>query len=93
MTSVFMERCSKGQALACSPRAQYAAAIEKTPDVARQAPQQLAPMPGLQADFETQNKPCGCYPPDTNGDIGATQYAQTVNVTRTCPRCALSSWS
>src|SRR6476659_7949227 len=70
-----------GQEAPENPMKQYAPGIEKTPDVARQAPQQLAPMPGLQADFETQNNTCGCYPPDTNGDIGTTQYVQTVNLT------------
>jgi hypothetical protein len=70
-----------GQEAPDNPMKQYGPGTKKTPDAARQAPQQLAPMPGLQADFETQNNTCGCYPPDTNGDIGTTQYVQTVNLT------------
>jgi hypothetical protein len=53
----------------------------KSKDAAVQAPSSLAPMPGLQADFESMHQTCGCYPPDTNGDVSATQYAQTVNLT------------
>src|SRR5205823_10854898 len=53
----------------------------KSKDGARQSVGSLAPMPGLQADFEAMNQTCGCYPPDTNGDVGTTQYAQIVNLT------------
>ena len=64
-----------------NPMKQYAPDKEKTPDAARQAPQQLAPMPALQQNFDTQINTCGCYPPDTNGDVGTSQYVQTVNLT------------
>jgi hypothetical protein len=50
-------------------------------DTAVQSPQQLSPMPALQQSFDTQINTCGCYPPDTNGDVGTTQYVQTVNLT------------
>ena len=29
--------------------------------------------------FEGINNLCGCYPPDTNGDVGGTQYMEWVN--------------
>ena len=36
------------------------------------------PAPSL--TFEGVNNMCGCYPPDTNGDVGGTQYMQWVNL-------------
>ena len=30
--------------------------------------------------FDGINNLCGCYPPDTNGDVGGTQYMQWVNL-------------
>ena len=35
------------------------------------------PPPSL--SFEGINNLCGCYPPDTNGDVGGTQYMEWVN--------------
>src|SRR5262249_51677786 len=64
-----------------NPMKQYAPDKEKTPDAARQGPQQLTPMPALQQNFDTQINTCSCYPPDTNGDVGTSQYVQTVNLT------------
>ncbi len=36
-------------------------------------------MPGPIANFEGISNLCGCYPPDTNGDIGPAQYMEWVN--------------
>ena len=63
-----------------NPMKQYVGGGKST-DAALQAPSKLGPMPGLQADFESMAMTCGCYPPDTNGDVSQTQYAQTVNLT------------
>src|SRR5438128_3069669 len=41
-----------------------------------------AAMPGTQANFDGIPFPgvaCNCAPPDTNGEVGATQYVQIVN--------------
>jgi N-acetylneuraminic acid mutarotase len=39
-------------------------------------------MPSTQLNFDGTDQPdssCGCAPPDTNGEVGATQYVQIVN--------------
>ncbi len=37
-------------------------------------------MPGPIQNFDGVNNLCGCYPPDTNGDVGPNHYMQWVNV-------------
>src|SRR5919198_3685091 len=52
-------------------------------DTARQTKQFAPDMPGTTLTFEGIPFPgvnCNCAPPDTNGEVGATQYVQLVNV-------------
>jgi hypothetical protein len=48
------------------------------PVVQRSAPRDQ--MPGPIQNFEGVDNLCGCYPPDTEGDVGPNHYMQWVNV-------------
>src|SRR5512133_382398 len=51
-------------------------------DAARQSTQFAPKMPGTTLNFDGIPFPgvaCNCAPPDTNGEVGATQYLQIVN--------------
>ena len=48
------------------------------PVVQRSAPKGQMPPP-IQ-NFEGINNLCGCYPPDTEGDVGPNHYMQWVNI-------------
>jgi hypothetical protein len=51
-------------------------------DRARQAGEFAANMPATTLSFNGIGSPgvsCNCYPPDTNGEVGATQYVEMVN--------------
>src|SRR5581483_6099038 len=50
-------------------------------DTALQSHGPLSAMPALQADFDGMTQTCSCLPPDTNGDVGTTQYVELVNLT------------
>jgi uncharacterized repeat protein (TIGR01451 family) len=53
-----------------------------TPDAAVQSSAFPASMPATDLNFEGIDFPgvnCNCAPPDTNGEVGATQYVQIVN--------------
>ena len=43
------------------------------------SPTPAAPMPGTILNFDGQPNGCGCAPPDTDGEVGATQYVQMTN--------------
>ncbi len=43
------------------------------------SPSPAAPMPGTILNFDGQPNGCGCAPPDTDGEVGATQYVQMTN--------------
>ncbi len=47
-------------------------ALQTTPGKTQTPPPSLT--------FDGINNMCGCYPPDTNGDVGGTQYMQWVNL-------------
>jgi uncharacterized repeat protein (TIGR01451 family) len=52
------------------------------PDTARQTSSPKAPMPLPTLNFDgiaIPNNSCNCAPPDTNGEVGLTQYVQMVN--------------
>src|SRR5438093_1392115 len=51
---------------------------ERDPVIQSSAPSLNIPSPDL--TFEGVNNHCNCSPPDTNGDIGPSNYVQTVNV-------------
>ena len=36
-------------------------------------------MPGPLLTFEGHNNTCGCFPPDSNGDVGPNHYVEAVN--------------
>jgi uncharacterized repeat protein (TIGR01451 family) len=65
-----------------SPNPKTGRAHDNAPDGARQA-QAFAPkMQGTMLNFEGTPFPgvnCFCAPPDTNGEVGSTQYVQIVN--------------
>ena len=48
-------------------------------DGALQTTQGKSQTPAPDLSFEGVNNLCGCYPPDTNGDVGANHYMQWVN--------------
>jgi hypothetical protein len=53
-----------------------------SPDAARQTRHFPSSMPGTGLNFDGIPFPgvaCNCAPPDTNGEVGATQYVQIVN--------------
>ncbi len=64
-----------------NPMKQYQPGAPRSRDGAVQSPGQLAPMPALGVSFDGMKQTCGCLPPDTNGDVGTTQYVQIVNLT------------
>src|SRR5437868_3545154 len=52
------------------------------PDAARQTETFASNMPASILNFDGVGYPgvsCNCFPPDTNGEVGDTQYAQIVN--------------
>ena len=49
------------------------------PDGALQSAQGKDHTPAPTTTFEGVNNLCSCYPPDTNGDVGANHYMQYVN--------------
>jgi hypothetical protein len=52
------------------------------PDAARQTKRFRNQMPSPSLNFDgigAPNSSCGCAPPDTNGEVGSTQYVQVVN--------------
>jgi len=63
-----------------NPMRQYVPGAPRSHDHVVQTQQPLSPMPALQANFEGMKQTCGCLPPDTNGDVGTTQYVQIVNL-------------
>ena len=48
-------------------------------DGALQTTQGKSQTPAPDLSFEGVTNLCGCYPPDTNGDVGGTQYMEWVN--------------
>jgi len=64
-----------------NPMRQYVPGAPRSHDHAVQTHGPLASMPALNVSFEGMKQTCGCLPPDTNGDVGTTQYVQIVNLT------------
>ncbi len=60
-----------------SPKAQGPLA-QRDPVIQSSAPSLTIPGPTL--TFDGVNNNCSCTPPDTNGDVGPSNYVQTVNV-------------
>ena len=69
------ERAQRGR-----PAAQGAAESLPKRDGALQTTPGQTETPPPSLTFEGVNNMCGCYPPDTNGDVGGTQYMQWVNL-------------
>src|SRR3954468_14839889 len=73
---------TEGYEMEASPNPRAVTLHQDAPDTARQT-QQFAPSmpaPGLNFDgIPFPGVSCNCAPPDTNGEVGATQYVQMVN--------------
>src|SRR5215208_4183685 len=71
-----------GREMEASPNPRPVSEHKDAPDAARQTRQFAPSMPGTTLNFDGIPFPgvsCNCAPPDTNGEVGATQYVQMVN--------------
>src|SRR5262245_13798014 len=71
-----------GREKEASPNPRPVSEHKDAPDAARQTTQFAPNMPGTTLNFDGIPFPgvgCNCAPPDTNGEVGLTQYVQIVN--------------
>jgi uncharacterized protein YjdB len=65
------------------PERELPVTVASSPDPVVQSTPGTAAMPSTSKNIEGIGYPgvnCNCFPPDTNGEVGTTQYVQTVNV-------------
>ena len=65
------------------PERELPVTVVSAPDPVVQSAPGAGHMPAVNNSIEGIGFPgvnCNCFPPDTNGDVGTTQYVQTVNV-------------
>lgn len=65
------------------PERELPVTVASAPDPVVQSTPGSGQMPALSNSIEGIGYPgvnCYCFPPDTNGEVGTTQYVQTVNV-------------